>query len=53
MRHAASEKLDIIRAVGQSSLGGKRTWRRSAFPPVDVLQRYDRYVADGLDGLED
>jgi transposase InsO family protein len=53
MRYAASEKLEIIRTVEQSSLGVKRTLTQIGIPRSTFYNWYDRYVTDGLDGLED
>lgn len=53
MRYAASEKLEIIRTVEQSSLGASRTLRQIGIPRSTFYNWYDRYVTEGLDGLED
>ena len=53
MRYAASEKLEIIRTVEQSSLGMRRTLRQIGIPRSTFYNWYDRYVSEGFDGLED
>lgn len=53
MRYAASEKLEIIRTVEQSSLGVRRTLEQIGIPRSTFYNWYGRYVAEGLDGLED
>lgn len=49
MRYTASEKLEIIRTVEQSSLGVKRTFTQIGIPRATFYHWYGRY----LDGLED
>jgi len=53
MRYAASEKLEIIRTVEQSSIGVKRTLIQIGIPRSTFYHWYDRYVREGLDGLQD
>ena len=53
MRHPASEKLEIIRTVEQSSLGVRRTLQQVGIPRSTFYNWYDRYVSEGFDGLED
>lgn len=53
MRYGASEKLEIIRTVEQSSLGVARTLRQIGIPRATFYNWYGRYVAEGFDGLED
>ncbi len=53
MRYTASEKLEIIRTVEQSSLGVKRTLAQISIPRATFYHWYGRYVEGGLDGLED
>ena len=53
MRYVASEKLEIIRTVEQSSLGVKRTLAQIGIPRATFYNWYGRYVAEGFDGLED
>lgn len=53
MRYTASEKLEIIRTVEQSSLGVKQTLAQIGIPRATFYHWYGRYVEGGLDGLED
>ena len=53
MRYPASEKLEIIRTVEQSSLGVRRTLQQVGIPRSTFYNWYDRYVSEGFDGLED
>lgn len=53
MRYAASEKLEIILTVEQSSLGIKRTLAQIGIRRSTFYNWYGRYVADGLEGLQD
>ena len=53
MRYVASEKLEIIRTVEQSSLGVKRTLAQIGIHRSTFYNWYGRYVAEGFDGLED
>jgi len=53
MRYAASEKLEIVRTVEQSSLGVRRTSAQIGIPRSTFDNWYDRYVSGGLDGLHD
>ncbi len=53
MRHPASEKLEIIRTVEQSSLGVRRTLQQVGIPRSTFYNWYDHYVSEGFDGLED
>lgn len=53
MRYTASEKLEIIRTVEQSSLGVKRTLAQIGIPRATFYHWYGRYLEGGLDGLED
>ena len=53
MRYEASEKLEIIRTVEQSSLGVKRTLEQIGIPRATFYNWYGRYVDGGLDGLSD
>src|SRR5581483_6295615 len=53
MRYPASEKLEIIRTVEDSALGMRRTLRQIGIPRSTFYRWYDRYLTDGLDGLED
>lgn len=53
MRYEASEKLEIIRTVEQSSLGVRRTLAQISIPRSTFYNWYGRYVEEGFDGLED
>ena len=53
MRYPASEKLEIIRLVEQSTLSVRRTLDKLDIPKTTFYRWYDRYVAFGLSGLED
>ena len=53
MRYPASEKLEIIRLVEQSTLSVRRTLDNLGIPKTTFYRWYDRYVAFGLSGLED
>lgn len=53
MRYVASEKLEIIRTVEQSSLGVRRTLAQIGISRSTFYNWYDRYVLRGFDGLED
>ena len=53
MRYPASEKLEIIRLVEESSLSVRRTLAQIGIPKSTFYAWYDRYAAGGLDALED
>jgi len=53
MRYAASEKLEIIRLVEQSHLPAKQTLDRLGIPRTTFYRWYDRYLAGGVERLED
>jgi len=53
MRYPASEKLEIIQLVEKSHLPAKQTIDRLGIPKTTFYRWYDRYLLDGLDGLED
>lgn len=53
MRYTASEKLEIIRTVEDSSLGLGRALQHIGIPRATFYRWYDRYQASGLDGLAD
>jgi len=53
MRYAASEKQEIIRLVEQSSLPVRRTLAQLGIPKSTFYLWYDRYLAVGIDALED
>ena len=46
MRYPASEKLEIIRTVEQSSLGVRRTLQQVGIPRSTFYNWYDRYVSE-------
>ena len=51
MRYSASEKLEIIQLVEQSSLGVRRTLRQLGIPKSTFYNWYARYVMGGFDTL--
>lgn len=53
MRYSASEKLEIIRTVEDSSLGIGRTLAQIGIPRSTFYRWYDAYQIAGVDGLED
>ena len=53
MRYCASEKMEIIRTVEESSLGLRRTLQQLGIPKSTFYVWYDRYLSDGVAGLED
>lgn len=53
MRYAASEKLEIIRTVEDSSLGITRTLAPLGIPKSTFYHWYDRYLTDGVAALDD
>jgi len=53
MRYSASEKLEIIRLVEDSSLGIGRTLRPLGIARATFYRWYDRYISRGFDGLAD
>jgi transposase InsO family protein len=53
MRYPASEKLEIIRLVEQSSLPVRRTLLQLSIPKSTFYGWYRRYVEGGLDALQD
>jgi putative transposase len=53
MRYPASEKLEIIRTVERSHLPAKRTLDQLGIARRTFYRWYDRYLADGLQALED
>ena len=53
MRYPASEKLEIIRLVEQSHLPARQTLDRLGVPRTTFYRWYDKYLSDGVDGLED
>ena len=53
MRYPASEKLEIIRIVEQSHLPARRTLDQLSIARRTFYRWYDRYLAGGLQALED
>jgi putative transposase len=53
MRYPASEKLEIIRLVEQSSLPVRRTLSKLGIPRATFYHWYDRYSAGGPEALTD
>ena len=53
MRYSASEKLEIIRTVEDSSLGIRRTIEKLGIPRSTFYNWYDRYLSGGIEALED
>ena len=53
MRYSASEKLEIIELVEQSSLSVRRTLTPIGIPRSTFYDWYNRYQEGGIDALED
>jgi len=53
MRYPATEKLEIIRLVEQSHLPTKQTIHRLGIPRTTFYRWYDKYLAGGVEALED
>jgi len=53
MRYAASEKLEIIQLIEQSSLPVKRTLEKLGIPRATFYRWYDLYQSGGLKALAD
>ena len=53
MRYPATEKLEIISIVEQSHLPVKRMLDTLGIPPTTFYRWSDKYLAGGLDALED
>jgi putative transposase len=53
VRRSASEKLEIIRLVDQTELPVRETLRRLGVPRSTFYGWYQRYEAEGFDGLHD
>jgi transposase InsO family protein len=53
MRYPASEKLEIIRLVENSHLSARRTLQKLGIPRSTFNRWYDRFLAGGVDALED
>ena len=53
MRYSASEKLEIIRLVEESTLPVRRTLEKIGIPRATFYRWYDRYHTGGPEALED
>jgi putative transposase len=53
MRYPASEKVEIIRIVEQSSLSADKTLQQIGVPRATFYRWYDQYQAGGPEALED
>ena len=53
MRRSASEKMEIVRLVEQTDLPVRATLRQLDVPRSTFYGWYQRYQADGFDGLHD
>ena len=53
MRYPATEKLEIIRLVENSHLSARRTLQKLGIPRSTFNRWYDRFLAGGVDALED
>ena len=53
MRYPASEKIEIIRIVEQSSLSARRTLEQIGVPRATFYRWYDLYQSGGPEALED
>ena len=53
MRYPASEKLEIIRLVEESTLPVRRTLEKIGIPRATFYRWYDLYQTGGLEALED
>ena len=53
MRYPASEKVEIIRIVEQSSLSAGKTLQQIGVPRATFYRWYDQYQAGGPEALED
>ena len=53
MRYPASEKVEIIRLVEQSSLPARRTLEQIGVPRATFYRWYDQYQTGGPEALED
>ena len=53
MRYPASEKIEIIRIVEQSSLSAGKTLEQIGVPRATFYRWYDQYQAGGPEALED
>ena len=53
MRYPASEKVEIIRIVEQSSLSARKTLAQIGVPRATFYRWYDHYQIGGPEALED
>ncbi len=53
VRRTASEKMEIIRLVDETDLPVRVTLRQLGVPRSTFYDWYQRYEAEGFDGLED
>lgn len=53
MRYSASEKMEIIRTVEESSLGIRRMVEQIGIPRSTFYNWYDRYLSGGIEALAD
>jgi len=53
VRRTASEKMEIIRLVEETDLPVRATLRKLGVPRSTFYGWYQRYEAEGFDGLED
>jgi transposase InsO family protein/transposase-like protein len=53
MRYSGSEKAEIIRTVERSYLSARQTLDKIGIPRTTFYRWYDRYLEDGIEGLED
>ena len=53
MRYPASEKLEIIQLVEESTLPVRRTLEKIGIPHATFYRWYDRYLTDGVEALTD
>ena len=53
MRYPASEKLEIIRLVEESTLPVRRTLEKIGIPHATFYRWYDRYRTGGPEALDD
>ena len=53
MRRTASEKIEIIRLVEDADLPVRKTLRQLGVPRSTFYGWYQRYEAEGFDGLHD
>ena len=53
MRHSASEKMEVIRIVGESDLSVRRTLELLGIPRTTFYRWHRRYELGGFDALKD